>query len=121
MFLPEGTPEQIESFDDVQRVSASPETAARIFAARGELDVTARAPEIDVPALVMHAREDAVVPFAEGRLIAALIPRARFVPLEGRNHVLLETEPAWAEFLSTVDEFLGVSPAAPAPPRATRT
>ena len=36
--------------------------------------------------------------------------------LEGRNHVLLETEPAWAEFLSSVDEFLGVSPAAPAPP-----
>jgi pimeloyl-ACP methyl ester carboxylesterase/DNA-binding CsgD family transcriptional regulator len=111
MFLPEGTPEQIEWFDDVQRASASPETAARIFAARGDLDVTARAPDIDVPTLVMHAREDAVVPFAEGRLIAALIPGARFVPLEGRNHVLLETEPAWGEFLSSVDEFLGSSPA----------
>ena len=95
MFLPEGTPEQIEWFDDVQRVSATPETASRIFAARGDLDVTARAPEVDVPALILHAREDAVVPFAEGRLIAGLIPGARFVPLEGRNHVLLETEPAW--------------------------
>ena len=113
MFLPEGSAEQIEWFDDLQRVSATPETAARIFAARGDLDVTARAPEIDVPTLVMHAREDAVVPFAEGRLIAALIPGARFVPLEGRNHVLLETEPAWGEFLSAVDEFLGSSPTPP--------
>jgi DNA-binding NarL/FixJ family response regulator len=115
MFLPEGTPEQIEWFDDVQRVSATPETASRIFAARGDLDVTARAPEVDVPALILHAREDAVVPFAEGRLIAGLIPGARFVPLEGRNHVLLETEPAWGEFLDSVDEFLGTAPAAPEP------
>ena len=114
MFLPEGTPEQIEWFDDLQRISATPETAALIFAARGDLDVTPRAPAIDVPTLVMHAREDAVVPFAEGRLIASLIPGARFVPLEGRNHVLLETEPAWGEFLAAVDDFLGAAPAAPA-------
>ena len=116
MFLPEGTAEQIEWFDDLQRVSASPETASRIFAARGALDVTARAPGLDVPTLVMHAREDAVVPFAEGRLIASLIPDARFVPLEGRNHVLLETEPAWGEFLASIDEFLGSSPVPAAPP-----
>ena len=55
----------------------------------------------------MHAREDAMVPFAEGRLIAALIPGARFVPLEGRNHILLADEPAWGEFLAAVDDFLG--------------
>ncbi|HET8951653.1 MAG TPA: LuxR C-terminal-related transcriptional regulator, partial [Solirubrobacteraceae bacterium] len=115
MFLPEGSAEQIEWFDDLQRVSATPETASRIFAARGDLDVTARAAELDVPALVMHARDDAVVPFAEGRLIAGLIPDARFVPLDGRNHVLLESEPAWGEFLDAVDEFLGSAPAAPAP------
>jgi pimeloyl-ACP methyl ester carboxylesterase/DNA-binding CsgD family transcriptional regulator len=116
LFLPEGSAEQIEWFDDLQRVSASPETASRIFAARGALDVTARAPGLDVPTLVMHAREDAVVPFAEGRLIASLIPDARFVPLEGRNHVLLETEPAWGEFLASIDEFLGSSPVPTAPP-----
>jgi DNA-binding NarL/FixJ family response regulator len=48
-----------------------------------------------------------VVPFDEGRLIAGLIPGATFVPLDGRNHVLLETEPAWPEFLRHVDAFLG--------------
>ena len=107
MFLPEGTPEQIEWFDDVQRVSATPETAARIFAARGELDVTARASELDVPTLVMHARDEARVPFEAGRRMAAGIPGARFVALPGRNHLFLETEPAFGQFLEQFRAFLG--------------
>jgi pimeloyl-ACP methyl ester carboxylesterase/DNA-binding CsgD family transcriptional regulator len=106
-FLPGGTPEQMDWFDDLMRTSTSPETAARIWEARAELDVSARAPAVDVPTLVMHARDDAVVPFDEGRLIAGLIPGAQFVPLDGRNHVLLETEPAWSEFLRELDRFLG--------------
>jgi hypothetical protein len=40
--------------------------------------------------------------------LAALIPNARFVPLYGRNHILLKTEPAWQRFLSEVRAFLGV-------------
>jgi pimeloyl-ACP methyl ester carboxylesterase len=106
-FLPDGTPEQMQWFDELMRTSTSPLTASRIWAARAELDVSARAPSVDVPTLVMHAREDAVVPFDEGRLIAGLVPGAQFVPLEGRNHVLLETEPAWQDFLREVDGFLG--------------
>jgi hypothetical protein len=38
--------------------------------------------------------------------MAALIPNARFVPLDSRNHVLLETEPAWSRFLDEVRAFL---------------
>ena len=106
-FLPGGTPEQMEWFDELMRTSTSPSTAARIWAARAELDVSARAGSLDVPTLVLHARDDAVVPFDEGRLIAGLVPGARFVPLEGRNHVLLESEPAWQEFLREVDRFFG--------------
>jgi len=65
---------------------------------------------LSVPTLILHARGDAAVPFSEGRLIAALIPGARFVPLESDNHVLLETEPAWPLFLSEVRAFLELSP-----------
>jgi hypothetical protein len=54
-------------------------------------------------------RHDALVPFEEGRLLAAAIPSARFIPLESRNHVLLEEEPAWPVFLSAVREFLGTA------------
>jgi hypothetical protein len=40
--------------------------------------------------VVLHARESAVAPFEEGRMLAGLIPGARFVALESRNHLLLE-------------------------------
>jgi pimeloyl-ACP methyl ester carboxylesterase len=56
--------------------------------------------------VVLHARGDAMVPFETGRQLAALIPGARFVPLESRNHLLLETEPAWGRFLEEVRAFL---------------
>ena len=47
-----------------------------------------------------------IIPFDEGRTVAALIPGARFVPLESRNHVLLDTEPAWQQFVEAFDDFL---------------
>ena len=46
------------------------------------------------------------MPFDEGRRMAVMIPGARFVALEGRNHLILETEPAWARFLGEVAGFL---------------
>ena len=49
-----------------------------------------------------------MVGFGAGRTIAAMIPNARFVPLESKNHILLEDEPAWPRFLTEVRRFLGV-------------
>jgi DNA-binding CsgD family transcriptional regulator len=97
-------------FDELQRTSATAEMAARLRRARGEVDVTDLAPGVGVRTLVLHARDDAVVPFEEGRRLAALIPDARFVPLEGRNHILLADEPAWPAFVSEVRAFLGTRP-----------
>jgi pimeloyl-ACP methyl ester carboxylesterase len=54
----------------------------------------------------MHARQDARVPFEQGRRLAAGIPGARFVPLEGRNHVILETEPAFDRFMEETRSFI---------------
>jgi pimeloyl-ACP methyl ester carboxylesterase len=71
------------------------------------IDVRREAAEVRAPALVLHARGDGMVPFEIGRQLAAHIPGARFVPLESRNHVLLETEPAWARFVEEVRAFLG--------------
>ena len=64
------------------------------------------APRITVPTLVLHSRGDAMIPFEAGRQVAAHIPGARFVPLQGNNHVLLEHEPAWPHFLQEVRTFL---------------
>jgi class 3 adenylate cyclase/pimeloyl-ACP methyl ester carboxylesterase len=107
LYIPEASPEQMRWFNDLQRVSASPENALRILRATGEIDVRLLLPQVRVPTLVLHSRGDAVVPFEEGRELAALIPGADFVPLEGRNHLLLEGEPAWPRFLSEVRSFLG--------------
>jgi pimeloyl-ACP methyl ester carboxylesterase len=63
---------------------------------------------VKVPTLVMHARHDARIPFESGRRMAAGIPGARFVPLEGRNHIMLEGEPALTRFLEELRSFLGV-------------
>jgi pimeloyl-ACP methyl ester carboxylesterase/DNA-binding CsgD family transcriptional regulator len=107
LFVPGATPKQMDWFDELQRVSTTPETAARIRRARDDLDVTALASRVAVPTLVLHARGDAFVPFAEGRLLATLMPNVRFVPLEGRNHILLADEPAWPVFLAELHAFLG--------------
>jgi len=60
-----------------------------------------------VPTLVVHCRDDAVQPFDEGRRMAAMIPDARFVALEGRNHLMLDHEPAWTRFRRELEDFLG--------------
>lgn len=113
LFLPEGTPEQWRWFNDLQRVSTSGENAARLLDAFHHIDVRALCPQVRTPTLVLHAREDARIPFDEGRLLASLIPGAQFVPLESRNHILLASEPAWRDFMPAVDAFLAAAPATP--------
>ena len=114
-FIPEASEEQKNWFDELQRVTASPEMAERLRAAWSEIDVTALLDKVSAPTLVAHAREEASVPFAEGRLLATGIPDARFLPLEGRNHILLADEPAWPAFLSALREFIGTDALPPSP------
>jgi DNA-binding NarL/FixJ family response regulator len=85
-----------------------------------QIDVQHLAPKVTVPTLVMHPRQDASIPMEESRLLAALIPDARFVPLESRNHILLEQEPAWSRFLTEVRSFLGAEETAREPSRSTQ-
>jgi pimeloyl-ACP methyl ester carboxylesterase/DNA-binding CsgD family transcriptional regulator len=106
-FMPDASEELMSEFDELQRVSAEPEDAAALNAARSEFDVTELLPRVSTPTLVAHARDDASVPFDEGRLLAAGIPGASLVPLQSRNHLLLADEPAWPAFLAAVREFLG--------------
>jgi pimeloyl-ACP methyl ester carboxylesterase len=58
------------------------------------------------PTLVLHCRDDAIQPITEGRFIAANIPGARFVGLEGKNHLILENDPGWPLFQEEVGAFL---------------
>jgi serine/threonine protein kinase len=76
----------------------------------GNIDVEDLLPQVRVPTLVLHCKDEAGVPFEEGRLLAASIPGARFVPLEGRNHLLLEGAQSWGKFVKEVRQFLGMPP-----------
>jgi pimeloyl-ACP methyl ester carboxylesterase len=106
LFIPDGSAEEIDWFNDLQRVSASPESATRIRRACDDIDVRELLGQVTAPTLVLHSRGDAVVPFEEGRRIASLVPGARFVALDSRNHLLLEHEPAWAQWLDEITDFL---------------
>jgi pimeloyl-ACP methyl ester carboxylesterase/DNA-binding CsgD family transcriptional regulator len=109
-FLPGGLPEQHRWWAELESLTADADSAARTLAAFQQVDVTAQARQLTLPTLVLHARGDAAVPFEEGRLIASLIPGALFVPLNSDNHVLLDSEPAWPQFLQAVRSFLQPSP-----------
>lgn len=108
MLMPDGTEMQMNNLNELARISATPENAAAMERAFYQIDVTDLAQQVKTPTLVLHGRSDAAIPFEEGRLLAALIPQARFVPLDSRNHILLEDEPAWQRFLAEVYSFLGV-------------
>ena len=110
MFLPGGTPEQMAWYEDLLRASTTADNAVELFEARGTLDVSDLAPEVGRRTLVVHARDDRVVPADEGRLLAALIPDARLILLESSNHILLADEPAWTYFVSELDAFMGTQP-----------
>jgi class 3 adenylate cyclase/pimeloyl-ACP methyl ester carboxylesterase len=105
-FIPGGTKEQADWFNELQRISISPENAVRYQIANGETDVSASLAQVTVPTLVMHARDDARVPFDQGRRLAAGIKGARFVSLASRNHLILEGEPAFPRFLQELRAFL---------------
>jgi pimeloyl-ACP methyl ester carboxylesterase len=105
-FVPGATKEQADWYNELQRLTTSPECAIRYMKASGEIDVTELLPQLKVSTLVMHARDDARVPFDDGRRMAAGIPGARFVTLQSKNHLILEHELAFGRLLEEVRLFL---------------
>lgn len=106
LFVPGATPEQMEWFNHLQRITTSAENAVKMRLVSDFMNVVDLLPKIKAPTLVLHCTEDAVQPFAEGRRIAAAIPGARFVALEGRNHLILEKDAGWPRFQQEVGAFL---------------
>jgi pimeloyl-ACP methyl ester carboxylesterase/DNA-binding CsgD family transcriptional regulator len=104
-FIPGGSDEQIGWFNDLCRKTTSPEIAARLLESRHKINVTALLDQVKTPTLVLHSRGDDVVPISEGHILAAGIAGAQFIELDSKNHVLLETEPAWERFCNEVLEF----------------
>lgn len=106
LFSPQAPEEQVSWWEELQRNTATPEDAARLWRGFHELDVRDALERIRVPTLVAHVKGDAVVPFDMGRTLAARIPDARFLPLEGANHVIQPGDPGWRDFLGELRAFL---------------
>lgn len=107
-FIPGGTDAQLDWFNDLCQKTTSADLAERLLEARAAVDITSQLADVTIPTLVMHSRHDEVVPVTEGRILAAGIPDAEFVELDSRNHVLLESEPAWERFCGEVLNFAGI-------------
>jgi pimeloyl-ACP methyl ester carboxylesterase len=105
-FLPEATQEQWRSFDELQQRSTSPDNAWRFVGTFADIDVTNLASKLTVPTLIMCSRREPGNRFEQSRLLAALIPNSRLVPLDSSNHLLPERDPAWKHFLAEIDRFL---------------
>ena len=107
LVIPDGSPDEMRSFNEMQRICTSPDNAARLFEAFGYIDVVDLLPQVKAPTIVFHSRHDAVINFEDGRRIAASIPNAKFVPLESNNPLLLSSEPSWHVFVDEVRRFIG--------------
>jgi pimeloyl-ACP methyl ester carboxylesterase len=105
-FIPGATHEQADYFNELQRKTTSSECAARYFDVANNVDITDLLSKVKTPTLVMHVRDDQIVPFEAGRQLAAGIPGARFIALPGRNHLFLEHEPASNRFFEEISLFM---------------
>jgi RNA polymerase sigma factor (sigma-70 family) len=109
-FVPGASDEQRRRFNEDGLKTTSAEIAGALIEARASVDVSDLLAAVRVPTLVLHSREDQVVPLSEGRLLAAGIPGAQSVELDSKNHVLLEHEPAWKRFCDAVRDFMELAP-----------
>jgi pimeloyl-ACP methyl ester carboxylesterase/DNA-binding CsgD family transcriptional regulator len=105
-FIPGGTPEQHQWFNELERISTSPQNAARFMQEFARIDVADLLAQVRCPTLVLHSREEVRQPFQEGRFIASGIPGAQFVPIDSGNHLLLGDEPGWRHWIEEVTAFL---------------
>jgi len=105
-FFPNATPEQIRSFNDLQRMSCEAPQAARIVRAFSDIDASSHLAQVRCPTLVLHTRGDMCAPFDEGRFLASSIPGARLVPLETRSHVPTPGEPSFERMIEEIDALI---------------
>jgi pimeloyl-ACP methyl ester carboxylesterase/DNA-binding winged helix-turn-helix (wHTH) protein len=105
-FVPDAQSNEIEWFNQQLELTTNEVNAPQLEAAFHDLDASDIARDVVTPTLVLHALGDRGVPFEEGRRLAGLIPRSRFVTLDSRNHILLQRDAAFAKFVNEIERFI---------------
>ena len=111
-FMPDASPEEQELFDELQRVANTPEAAVRILRAQFSINVKDDAARVRCPTLGMHCSGDRMIYADQGRRLAALIPGARFVPLDCPRHLPHAGTPTFEAMFAQLHGFLGTQAAA---------
>jgi DNA-binding winged helix-turn-helix (wHTH) protein/pimeloyl-ACP methyl ester carboxylesterase len=107
LYIPDNaTPDEQHWFKELQIISVSPANLVRYMRACDEINVRPLLASLKTPTIVFHSDRDRVAPAEEGRILAAEIPGAKFVPLSSGNHILLADEPAWKIFRDELAAFL---------------
>jgi pimeloyl-ACP methyl ester carboxylesterase len=101
------------------RYGTSPAGAVALMDLYRELDVRAVLPAIDVPTLILQRREDRISAVGQGRYLAEAIPGAKYVELEGADHLPVTGDQD--ALLDEVEEFLVGSRRGSEPERALAT
>jgi len=107
LFRPDADATEAAWLNELQRISSSPENAARMIAEFPNIKVLDMLPKISCPTLVLHSRDDGAVPIQEGKLIAARIRGARFVELPSRSHMVAPGDAGWEQLVQEFTAFMG--------------
>ena len=109
-FGEDADPGLVAHFNALQRAATDGETAARYQGSlnrRGDgREVFSR---IRVPTLVMHCREDRIMNFEEGRIIASIVPGATLLPFPTRTHYFPIDDDVTRQMTDAIDRFTGES------------
>ncbi len=112
--LPNASSQDLRWFSRFQQVAAEPEMAARLLEHTWAMDVRADLAAIEAPTLVVHDRDDQVIPASAADELAAAIPGARRHLLDGNEH-----DPFLRDSGSIVEVILDFVAGRPIAPRTT--
>jgi DNA-binding SARP family transcriptional activator/pimeloyl-ACP methyl ester carboxylesterase len=87
LFRPTASDDACQRLATMLLDAADPDTCADYLAAVYTTDVSSLLPQIDIPALVLHYRDDRMIPFHGGQQLATGLPHARFVAIDGPFHM----------------------------------
>ncbi|MEQ1763100.1 MAG: alpha/beta fold hydrolase, partial [Pyrinomonadaceae bacterium] len=99
-----GDPEFRDWWAEYLRMGASPGAAVALTKMNAEIDVRDVLPLVRVPTLVMHRRDDLCLKVDEGRYVADRIPGAKFVELDGNDHLPFVGDQE--RILSEIEDFV---------------
>jgi class 3 adenylate cyclase/pimeloyl-ACP methyl ester carboxylesterase len=111
IIVPLATREDRRQFAEDMKSIVSPEIMSQYRAALDDIDINLLLEDVKAPCLVMHCSGDRMHPIAQGRMMAAGLPNARFVPFDSVNHLPTENDPCWPLIQREINEFWNLNPA----------